>query len=301
MTPEHGPRSRAANQGSVPAPTSQGPQGAAATAAPRRARSKPAAVPEGAGSPQTTEPPQTTAGGKASPRKAASIRVPATKTPATKTPATKIPATKAAATRAAAIKTTPTKRTVTKTTAAGSTATKSAATKRAATQSAARKAAPAQTAARKGTAGTRARSATRTSDPSAAVAPTAYAVKVGETAWTADQLAEIRATIESDMQVLREEITMAQAEVVALMRQSGDGAGDDQADAGSKTLEREQEMSLANNAREMLLQDQHALDRLANGTYGVCESCGQPIGKLRLEAAPRATLCVPCKTKQERR
>lgn len=291
MTPEHGPRSRAANQGSVPAPTSQGPQGAAATAAPRRARSKPAAVPEGAGSPQTTEPPQTTAGGKAAPRKAASIRVPATKTPATKTPATKIPATKAAAT-----KTTPTKRTVTKTTAAGSTA-----TKRAATQSAARKAAPAQTAARKGTAGTRARSATRTSDPSAAVAPTAYAVKVGETAWTADQLAEIRATIESDMQVLREEITMAQAEVVALMRQSGDGAGDDQADAGSKTLEREQEMSLANNAREMLLQDQHALDRLANGTYGVCESCGQPIGKLRLEAAPRATLCVPCKTKQERR
>lgn len=291
MTPEHGPRSRAANQGSVPAPTSQGPQGAAATAAPRRARSKPAAVPEGAGSPQTTEPPQTTAGGKASPRKAASIRVPATKTPATKTPATKIPATKAAAT-----KTTPTKRTVTKTTAAGSTA-----TKRAATQSAARKAAPAQTAARKGTAGTRARSATRTSDPSAAVAPTAYAVKAGETAWTADQLAEIRATIESDMQVLREEITMAQAEVVALMRQSGDGAGDDQADAGSKTLEREQEMSLANNAREMLLQDQHALDRLANGTYGVCESCGQPIGKLRLEAAPRATLCVPCKTKQERR
>ena len=291
MTPEHGPRSRAANQGSVPAPTSQGPQGAAATAAPRRARSKPAAVPEGAGSPQTTEPPQTTAGGKAAPRKAASIRVPATKTPATKTPATKTPATKAAAT-----KTTPTKRTVTKTTAAGSTA-----TKRAATQSAARKAAPAQTAARKGTAGTRARSATRTSDPSAAVAPTAYAVKVGETAWTADQLAEIRATIESDMQVLREEITMAQAEVVALMRQSGDGAGDDQADAGSKTLEREQEMSLANNAREMLLQDQHALDRLANGTYGVCESCGQPIGKLRLEAAPRATLCVPCKTKQERR
>ncbi|MGB4834653.1 MAG: TraR/DksA C4-type zinc finger protein, partial [Nostocoides sp.] len=200
------------------------------------------------------------------------------------------------ATKAAATKTTPTKRTVTKTTAAGSTA-----TKRAATQSAARKAAPAQTAARKGTAGTRARSATRTSDPSAAVAPTAYAVKVGETAWTADQLAEIRATIESDMQVLREEITMAQAEVVALMRQSGDGAGDDQADAGSKTLEREQEMSLANNAREMLLQDQHALDRLANGTYGVCESCGQPIGKLRLEAAPRATLCVPCKTKQERR
>lgn len=127
------------------------------------------------------------------------------------------------------------------------------------------------------------------------------AVREGDTAWTAAEIKAIQATIEADMQVLREEIALAQAEVAGLMRQSGDGAGDDQADAGSKTLEREQEMSLANNAREMLDQDQHALDRIADGTYGICESCGNPIGKLRLEAAPRATLCVPCKTKQERR
>ena len=127
------------------------------------------------------------------------------------------------------------------------------------------------------------------------------AVREGDTAWTAAEIKAIQATIEADMQVLREEIALAQAEVAGLMRQSGDGAGDDQADAGSKTLEREQEMSLANNAREMLDQDQRALDRIADGTYGICESCGNPIGKLRLEAAPRATLCVPCKTKQERR
>jgi DnaK suppressor protein len=85
------------------------------------------------------------------------------------------------------------------------------------------------------------------------------------------------------------------------MRDSGDGAGDDQADAGAKTYEREQEISLANNAREMLEQTEHALERLDNGTYGICESCGSPIGKLRLQAAPRATLCLPCKIKQERR
>jgi DnaK suppressor protein len=51
----------------------------------------------------------------------------------------------------------------------------------------------------------------------------------------------------------------------------------------------------------MLDQNLHAIERLDNGTYGICESCGNPIGKLRLQAAPRATLCVTCKTKQERR
>ncbi len=51
----------------------------------------------------------------------------------------------------------------------------------------------------------------------------------------------------------------------------------------------------------MLEQTEHALERLADGSYGTCESCGNPIGKMRLQAAPRATLCMPCKTKQERR
>jgi endonuclease-3 len=48
-------------------------------------------------------------------------------------------------------------------------------------------------------------------------------------------------------------------------------------------------------------QTEHALERLEDGSYGICESCGNPIGKLRLQAAPRATLCMPCKKKQERR
>lgn len=39
-----------------------------------------------------------------------------------------------------------------------------------------------------------------------------------------------------------------------------------------------------------------ALDRLDSGTYGICESCGGPIGEARLEAMPDATLCVACKS-----
>jgi RNA polymerase-binding protein DksA len=126
-------------------------------------------------------------------------------------------------------------------------------------------------------------------------------VKDDESPWTAEELSEVRAEIESDVAQLREEIRVAEADLVGLMRDAGDGAGDDQADAGAKTFEREQEISVANNAREMLIQNLHALERLDDGTYGICESCGNPIGKLRLQAAPRATLCMPCKTKQERR
>ncbi len=60
-------------------------------------------------------------------------------------------------------------------------------------------------------------------------------------------------------------------------------------------------MSLVNNALDMLQQDERALSRIDDGTYGQCESCGNPIGKARLQAFPRATLCVSCKQQAERR
>ena len=126
-------------------------------------------------------------------------------------------------------------------------------------------------------------------------------VREDESPWTSAELKEVRSELEHDIEQLRNELRHAQSDLVDLMRDSGDGAGDDQADAGAKTYEREQEISLANNAREMLEQTEHALERLDDGSYGICESCGNPIGKLRLQAAPRATLCMPCKTKQERR
>ena len=100
---------------------------------------------------------------------------------------------------------------------------------------------------------------------------------------------------------ISQQIAEAQEGIADLLRDSGDGAGDDQADAGTKTFEREHEMSLANNARELLLQNERALERLEDGTYGMCEQCGRPVGKLRLQAFPRATLCVSCKQLEERR
>ncbi|MGW0081821.1 TraR/DksA C4-type zinc finger protein [Streptomyces sp. NPDC003393] len=135
----------------------------------------------------------------------------------------------------------------------------------------------------------------------AAVDPADLAVRPGEDPWTAEEVAEARAELESEMERLRTEISSSETSLAGLMRDSGDGAGDDQADTGAKNITREHEMALAANAREMLVQTERALDRLDAGTYGLCENCGNPIGKARMQAFPRATLCVECKQKQERR
>ena len=134
-----------------------------------------------------------------------------------------------------------------------------------------------------------------------AAEPGELAVRPGEDPWTPQEVAQARAELQSEVLRLRAEIETSEQSLVGLMRDSGDGAGDDQADTGTKNITREGEMALAANAREMLSQDERALERLDAGTYGLCENCGDPIGKARMQAFPRATLCVECKQKQERR
>lgn len=134
-----------------------------------------------------------------------------------------------------------------------------------------------------------------------AAEPGELAVRPGEDPWTPEEAEEARAELQSELERLRKEISDSEAALVGLMRDSGDGAGDDQADTGTKNITREHELALAANAREMLTQTERALERLDAGTYGLCENCGNPIGKARMQAFPRATLCVECKQKQERR
>jgi DnaK suppressor protein len=122
-----------------------------------------------------------------------------------------------------------------------------------------------------------------------------------EQPWTVAEITDIHAALETEIRRLQSDISVAEAGIAEILRDSGDGAGDDQADAGAKAFEREHELSLASNARDMLIQAEHALARLDDGIYGGCESCGKPIGKARLQAFPRATLCVICKQREERR
>jgi RNA polymerase-binding protein DksA len=127
------------------------------------------------------------------------------------------------------------------------------------------------------------------------------AVRETESPWTPRELREVRRALQGDAERLRGEISVADRDVQTLMRDHGEGAGNDQADVGSNTFERDHEMAIAAQHRHMLQQVERALSRIKAGTYGVCERCGNPIGKMRLMAFPRATLCVTCKQLEERR
>ena len=81
----------------------------------------------------------------------------------------------------------------------------------------------------------------------------------------------------------------------------GDTAGDDQADSGTKTAERDTAQSLLRTILDRRAQFEHALARLEEGTYGHCEGCSDPIPVERLEIFPSATTCVSCKQSRERR
>jgi len=132
-------------------------------------------------------------------------------------------------------------------------------------------------------------------------APAPLIVQSGENAWTAAELKSIKSELSKDLLRLRRELEIAEAEMEDLVEAAGVGAGDDQADAGAKTFEREHEMSLVYNARDMVQQTERALERIENKTYGKCEECGNFVGKARLQVFPRATLCMVCKQKEERR
>jgi RNA polymerase-binding transcription factor DksA len=132
-------------------------------------------------------------------------------------------------------------------------------------------------------------------------APTPIVVSESESAWNAAELKAIRSELAKELVRLQTELAAIEREMDALIADAGDGAGDDQADAGTKTFEREHEMSLVINARDMVLQTERALERIDTKTYGNCEECGSPIGKARLQVFPRATLCMLCKQKEERR
>ncbi len=132
-------------------------------------------------------------------------------------------------------------------------------------------------------------------------APAPLVVSEGTENWTATELKSIRSELSKDLVRLKKELAEVESEMDALIEASGVGAGDDQADAGTKTFEREHEMSLVYNARDMVVQTERALERIDTKTYGRCEDCGNAIGKARLQVFPRATLCMVCKQKEERR
>lgn len=140
-----------------------------------------------------------------------------------------------------------------------------------------------------------------TSKKAAAMIPVVLPVLEGEDPWTEEEVAAQRAELQDELERLERRIATTEAELESLLKGGTDGAGRDPADVGSSNFERDQELSLAQNVREMAEQLRLAITRFDDGEYGLCEVCGQPIGKGRLQVFLRATLCVTCKQREERR
>jgi RNA polymerase-binding protein DksA len=72
------------------------------------------------------------------------------------------------------------------------------------------------------------------------------------------------------------------------------------AETASATLDREIDYTLEENSEHVLAEIEAALERIEEGTYGTCRTCGQPISEERLDAIPYATQCIDCKRREER-
>lgn len=72
------------------------------------------------------------------------------------------------------------------------------------------------------------------------------------------------------------------------------------ADLGTDTFERQKDLSILESVEAELVEVERAERRIEEGTYGVCEGCGKPIGAARLEARPAARLCVEDQARAER-
>ena len=130
----------------------------------------------------------------------------------------------------------------------------------------------------------------------------ASTAKVATGSRSAADTEKIRAALVERRDDLQAEYDHTISEITELQRDRlSDSGGDDQADTGTKTFEREQEITLANNLLERITQVERAIDRLGEGNYGWCEKCGNAIPVERLAAFPSATLCVSCKQLEERR
>ena len=118
-----------------------------------------------------------------------------------------------------------------------------------------------------------------------------------ETEMTTD-INKLHEQLESDHKRLTEEFKQLEASVpTSDERREGSPFGKREEEA-TEALELEKRLALENRIRQELVRIEHALKKFEEGTYGLCDSCGQPIAPERLEALPQASLCLNCKVQQ---
>jgi DnaK suppressor protein len=86
----------------------------------------------------------------------------------------------------------------------------------------------------------------------------------------------------------------------AVVQQDGNGHKSED-EAATESLDSWKQMALEKGLRVQMADIEHALHKIKEGTYGLCDICGQPIAPERLEALPWANLCLSCKTRRGKR
>lgn len=107
----------------------------------------------------------------------------------------------------------------------------------------------------------------------------------------------LRHRLEDERRRLTEQLEQLKASRPTENRREGSPFGKREEEA-TETTELENRMAIEKRIFDQLAGVEHALSKFKDGTYGLCESCGQPIDPARLEALPQATLCMNCKATQ---
>ena len=109
-------------------------------------------------------------------------------------------------------------------------------------------------------------------------------------------MATVRESLLAARERARQQVAVLEREFAGLAEAASSAGTDDEHDPEGATLafERQHAAALLEAAREQVAAVDVALERLAEGRYGVCDRCGRPIGEDRLAARPAARTCIEC-------
>jgi DnaK suppressor protein len=127
---------------------------------------------------------------------------------------------------------------------------------------------------------------------------------MAESKLTKKEIEDLRTRLEEERAELQTQLTTIEEDTFSSTQSelAGDvGLDDESADAGTATFEREKDLSIEQNVRDLLHKIDAALKRMDAGTYGICDRCGRPIEKTRIKALPYVDLCIKDAKAQSRR
>ena len=116
----------------------------------------------------------------------------------------------------------------------------------------------------------------------------------------------LMATREQEIEKIKQQLLEMREEIINRLQkakeenQKGQRDIGDQGDAATDAINRETSLALENRDLEVLREIDYALKKMENGTYGICESCGDEIPIERLKVLPFARYCLECQEDIER-